>query len=166
MANRRVLERLWRLRGLEEEQSRMALEACVAERNRAEETLADAGRSVARSRGEFVARLGDANTAARAGALLELERNRRYREALRPRLASAEAEVLAGREEFLLRRTGRRQVETLLEQEQQQKAQETARRAQQMLDDWYGRRTAAARAPAGPRASSRNRETDSGRESA
>jgi flagellar export protein FliJ len=134
------LERLWRLRELEEEQSRLELEARVGDRNRAAQRLAGAVESGARSRKAFAAALGDPNTATRQGALLELEHARRRQAVLRPQLEQAEGELEIRREEFLARRTERRQVETLLEREQAMALEETARRAQQMLDDWYGRR--------------------------
>jgi len=140
MAKRNVLERLWRLRELEEEQSRLELEAQVGERNHIAQQLAEAIAGAARSRGEFVARLGDSDTAGRTGALVELEQGRRRQTAIRPQLDNAEAAVELRREEFLARRTTRRQVETLLDREREAARVEAARRAQQMLDDWYGRR--------------------------
>jgi hypothetical protein len=42
---------------------------------------------------------------------------------------------------FQMRRTGRRQVETLLDQEHAKVLEEAGRRAQRMIDDWYGRRS-------------------------
>ena len=140
MAKRNVLERLWRLRELEEEQSRLELEARVTERNRIARHLAEVSSGAARSRGEFVDRLADSDTAARTGALVELEQARRGQAAIRPRLDQAATDVELRRDEFLARRTGRRQVETLLDREREAARAETARRAQQMLDDWYGRR--------------------------
>jgi flagellar export protein FliJ len=140
MAKRRVLERLWRLRELEEEQSRLALEARVQDRDRIAQRLESATQGVVQSRRVFADRLGDPDTATRTGALAELGQARRRQAAIRPQFELAEIEVERGREEFLARRTGRRQLETLLERGQQAAREETARRAQQMLDDWYGRR--------------------------
>ncbi len=140
MAKRQVLERLWRLRELEEEQCRLALEERVRHRDRIAQRLESASQSVALNRKAFTARLGDPDTAARSGALLELEQARRQQAAIRPQVEIAEAEVEQRREEFLMQRTERRQVETLLERERQAAREDTARRAQQVLDDWYGRR--------------------------
>ena len=50
MAKRNVLERLWRLRELEEEQSRLELEARVTDRNRIAQHLAEFSANAARSR--------------------------------------------------------------------------------------------------------------------
>ena len=71
---------------------------------------------------------------------MELERAREQQVKIRTRFDASEAEVARQREEFLLRRTERRQVETLVDDQQAMDVIETARRAQQMLDDWYGRR--------------------------
>jgi flagellar export protein FliJ len=140
MAKRRVLERLLRLRELEEELSRVDLETAVGARNRlAGELAAAAGRQAQAHRG-FAASLGDPDTADRTGAVIAMERACKQRLRIEPRLRSAEQEVMRQREEFLARRTGRQQVETLLEQEHRTQQEEVARRAQQMLDDWYGRR--------------------------
>ena len=140
MARSRVLERLWRLRELEEEQSRMALEARVVDRNRVAARLSEVREGAMRSRTALAAHLGDPDTAARTGALMELEQSRREQTEIGPRMEQAESEVELRREEFLARRTGRRQVETLLERGQEEAREAIARRAQQMLDDWYGRR--------------------------
>lgn len=140
MAKRRVLVRLLRLRELEEELSRVELEAAVGARNRvAAEQAAAAGRQ-AQARGGFAASLGDRDTAGRTGAVIAMEQARRQQVRIEPRLESADQEVIRQREGYLTRRTGRQQVETLLEREHRTQQEETARRAQQMLDDWYGRR--------------------------
>jgi len=140
MAKRQALKRLWRLREMEEEQSRLELEARVVDRNRVAERLATVVEEAVQSRKSFAARLGDPDTVARTAALMELEQARRLQTAIRPHLEQAESEVELRREEFLARRTGRRQVETLLDREEEKAREATARRAQQMLDDWYGRR--------------------------
>jgi flagellar export protein FliJ len=140
MAKGRALERLWRLRELEEEQSRVELESKVLDRRRVETQLAEATESAAHSRQVFADRLADPDTSARAGAILELEQARRSEAVLRPRWENAAAEVERQREEFGVRRTGRLQVETLLDREREAEREDAIRRAQQMLDDWYGRR--------------------------
>jgi flagellar export protein FliJ len=140
MPGKRTLERLWRLRELEEEQSRLALEERVQDRDRIVQRLESASRAAVQSRRIFAERLGDPDTAARTGALVELEHARRRQAAIRPQFEVAETNVEMGREEFLTRRTARRQLETLLEREHRAAREEIVRRAQQMLDDWYGRR--------------------------
>jgi flagellar export protein FliJ len=154
MAVRRVLTRLLRLRELEEEQSRIKLESAVGDRDRVHEDLARAAECLIQGRQSFTAGIVNRDALGRTGAVLETEQARKQRLRILPRLQAAEAEVMRQREEYLLRRTGRRQVETLVENEKGMAMVEAARRAQQMLDDWYGRRGqtkgATARSVSGP----------------
>ena len=62
----------------------------------------------------------------------------RHAAALRPRIADAELDVIALRQEFLARRVERRQAETLIRETEARDAVEAGRRGQQALDDWYG----------------------------
>jgi len=140
MAEKRVLHRLLRLRELEEELSRVQLEAAVADRDRVAEELAAAAERQALGRKGFVASLGDVDTAERTGGILSMEQARLQRGRIEPRLQAADAGIVRQREEFLSRRIGRRQVETLVEREEAEARTENNRRAQQMLDDWFGRR--------------------------
>jgi len=140
MAVRRVLTRLLRLRELEEEQSRIQLESAVGERDRVQEDLARAAEYLTQGRQSFTAGIANRDALGRTGAALETEQARQQRHRILPQLRAAEAEVTRQREEYLLRRTDRQQVETLVENEKKMAAVEAARRAQQMLDDWYGRR--------------------------
>jgi flagellar export protein FliJ len=141
MAKGRVLNRLLRLRELEEELSRVQLEAAVGDRNRVAGELAVVVQRQAHGRKSFAAWAGDPDTAGRTGAMIAMEQARKQRTRIEPRLEAAEREVIRQREEFLAHRTERRQVETLVDEQQATMREETARRAQQMLDDWYGRRS-------------------------
>jgi len=140
MVIKRTLNRLLRLRELEEELSRLQLEIAVAERSRREQEVALAASSQAQGRRSFAAGIGEQNQLIRTAGLLESEEARKRLLRLQPHLETADLEVIRQQAEFLSRRTGRRQVETLLENEMTQAEVETGRRAQQMLDDWYGRR--------------------------
>jgi hypothetical protein len=60
---------------------------------------------------------------------------------LKPRIASAELESAALRQEFLAKRVERRQAETLIRETEVQDELEGERRAQQAMDDWFGNRT-------------------------
>jgi flagellar export protein FliJ len=157
---RRVLTRLLRLRELEEEQTRIQLESAVGDRDRVQEDLAQTADYLTQGRQSFRASVTNRDAMGRTGAVLETEQARQQRLRILPRLQAAEAEVTRQREEYLLRRTGRRQVETLVENEKEMAAVETARRVQQILDDWYGRRgqmkRTAARFVSGPVFSSEN----------
>jgi predicted ribosome quality control (RQC) complex YloA/Tae2 family protein len=140
MTVRRVLTRLLRLRELEEEQSRLGLEATVGVRNRVQQDMDKATDWQEQGRRSFAAGIAGRDSISRTGAVLEVEQARQRRLRIYPRLQAADSEVARQREEFLLRRTGRRQVETLVENEKGIAEIEAGRRAQQMLDDWYGRR--------------------------
>jgi len=140
MASRKMLQRLLRLRELEEEQSRVALQAAAGGRDRIALELAIARQRQVRERENFVERIGDSDTAARTGAGMAMEQARGQQMRVMPRLKELEAEVTRRRGDFLTRRKERRQVEVLVEQDQENARTEVARRAQQMLDDWYGRR--------------------------
>jgi hypothetical protein len=136
----RPLRRLLRIRNIEEEQSRLALETSLGELNRLERALAATAERdrCGRRLVEVSARTGELTD--RLAGLEEGRAAGRYRAALAPRIADAELDVAALREEFLARRVKRRQVETLIQEAEAQDAIEAARHGQQALDDWYGNR--------------------------
>ena len=133
----RALRRLLRIRGLEEEQSRAALESVMGELSCLEKAVvAAAGRdrqgrrlvSSSAQSGELPDRLAgleESRTAIRQGKVLK-----GTRDDLRQRV-----EIL--QQGFLARRVGRRQAETLIEAAEAMDAIEAERRGQQALDDWY-----------------------------
>jgi hypothetical protein len=136
----RPLRRLLRIRNIEEEQSRLALESALGELNRLERALlATAERD---RRGRWLVEVS-ARTGELADRLAGLEEGRaaaRHRAALAPRIADAELNAAALREEFLAHRVERRQVETLIREAGARDVIEAGRRGQQALDDWYGNR--------------------------
>jgi hypothetical protein len=140
MAASRPLLRLLRIRELEEEQCRLALESSLGELNR----LQDAMRAtVARERRgrrlvESSARSGELPD--RLAGIEEAHAADRLFTVLEPRIAAREEEVMARRGEFLLKRVERRQAETLIEEAAAREAVEADRRSQQALDNWYGSR--------------------------
>jgi hypothetical protein len=137
-----------RIRDVEEEQSRQALEFAICELNRLESALAATVERELRGR-----RLVDAS--ARTGQLPDrlagLEETRsasRHAAMLEPKIKTGEEEVLARRQRFLLKRVERRQAETLIQETETQEALEAARHRQQTLDDWYNSRLYGERAEA------------------
>ena len=151
MAEKRVLARLLKLRELEEELSRVELEAAIAARSRIEGEMSAAEDRRVQGRRSFADALGDVDTAGRTGGVMEMEQAKLQRLRIQPRLEAADSAAAWQREEFLARRTSRRQVETLLDNHRQQAEIEAGRRAQQMLDDWYGRRVKPETSPFGSR---------------
>ncbi|MGA2168053.1 MAG: hypothetical protein ABSG62_07550 [Terracidiphilus sp.] len=153
MAASRALRQLLRIRDIEEEQSRLALESALSQLNRLEHALAATAERDRRGR-----RLVDAS--ARTGELPDrlagLEETRaagRHAAALAPRIADAELGVAARRREFLLKRVERRQAETLIQEAEARDAVEAGRREQQALDDWFRNRLHGEEAQAEPSAS-------------
>lgn len=140
MAVSKALLRLLRLRGMEEDRRRMALEAGL-HRLRSLENAKDAA-SARDRRGRELMRTSAASgqLADRVSALAETAAGRRQVEALAPLIAASEAEGLRLRQEFAEKRTERRQAETLVDETLELDLAESERRSQQALDDWYGSR--------------------------
>jgi hypothetical protein len=140
MAASRALRRLLRIRDLQEEQSRLALESTLGELNR----LQDAMRAtVERERQgrrlvEASARTGELPD--RLAGIEESHATDRLFAVLEPKIAAKEEEVMARRQEYLAKRVERRQAETLIEEAEAEEALEASRRGQQALDNWYASR--------------------------
>jgi hypothetical protein len=137
MAVSRALRRLLRIRDLEEEQQRLALESALGEMQaleRALEATTDRdrwGRELSQGgvrSGEWIDR--------QAG-IVETGAAHRSAAVLMPRLAASEEEAAHRRAEFVRKRIERRQAETLIEQTEASDALEAGRRSQQSLDEWY-----------------------------
>ena len=140
MRSKQVLTRLLRLRELEEELSRQELEVAAAAHAKVDAEFAQAVRRRTEGRKEFVAGIREGEMARRIGGLTAMEEARVDEERIEPKRRAAEEEMSQSRETFLAFRTGRKQVETLLDNQRREVASQDARRAQQMLDDWFGRR--------------------------
>jgi flagellar biosynthesis chaperone FliJ len=136
----RALRRLLRIRELEEEQSRMALESAVGDLSRLQQALAATAERDRRGRrlvhasaasGEFRDRLAGLEETRTAGRLVTV---------LGPRIEETAKDVAALREDYLEQRVERRQAETLIEEGQARDAVEADRRSQMALDDWFRNR--------------------------
>ncbi len=151
----KTLRRLTRIRELEEEQSRLALEAAARIREQAAAELLAAHQEQRNGRAELILGIERNDPRDRRTGLARMEVASRHAEHLRPQLQQLDDDLARQRDEYLARRTARRQVETLLGEAEQRARQEADRRAQQMLDDWYGRKrrpTASAASPDAPAA--------------
>jgi hypothetical protein len=140
MAVSLALRRLLRIRELEEEQGRIALESALGDLNRLKQAQQAAlerdrrGRRLVASSartGEFADRLAGMEETRAAG---------RVTLALKPRVWNAERDVTGLREDYLARRVERRQAETLIEEAEKRDAHDAERRSQQGLDDWFRNR--------------------------
>ena len=137
MAASRLLERLLKVREMEEEQSWLALESALQQLR-----LLEHAQAAAKERERAGRRLVEES--ARSGELTDriagLEETRaggRRATALVPKIAAAGSATAALRREYLQRRTSRRQAETLVEQARARDETTASRRGQRALDDWY-----------------------------
>jgi flagellar biosynthesis chaperone FliJ len=140
MAVSRALRRLLRIRDLEEEQCRLALESAIGDLSRlrhAQEASVERGRR-GRRLVESSAHSGELTD--RLAGLEETRAAGRSAVAIAPRVADAEQDVANLREEYLASRVERRQAETLIEEAEARDALDAERRAQQGLDDWFRNR--------------------------
>ncbi len=153
MSTTRALKRLARIRELEEEQSRLQLEAAARSREEVAEDLLATHQELRGGRQDLMRGVERSDGCERQTGLVRMELAEQRAKVLRPRLEQMNQELARQREEYLARRTARLQVETLLSEAEQRRLQEAERRAQQVLDDWYGRkrRPAASDAARSPR---------------
>lgn len=140
MAVSRSLRRLLRIRDLEEEQCRLALDSAVGELHRMEGAMAAANERNRRGRRLVEGSVRTGEVADRYAGLEETSAGDRLAVALAPRVEAKEEEVQARRQEFIGKRVERRQAETLIQEKEAGEALEAGRRSQQGLDDWYGAR--------------------------
>jgi len=140
MAVSRALRRLLRIRSIEEEQSRLALDSALGELNRLERALAATSEQDRRGRRlvETSARTGE--LADRLAGLEETRAADRFAVALTAKIEDVRLEAATLRQKFFARRLERRQAETLIQEAEAQEAVEAGRRSQQGIDDWYGNR--------------------------
>jgi hypothetical protein len=136
----RGLRRLLRIRELEEEQRRLALEAAREELGLLDQAMHRAAERGVRGRRLLALSAASGAVADRAAALEESRAAERHSAALRPKIADAEDEVESLRQEFLAARVERRQAETLLEEARARESIDADRRSQHGLDDWFGAR--------------------------
>jgi flagellar biosynthesis chaperone FliJ len=132
------MQRLFRVRELEEEQARLALEAATGTLRQLEHALEASATEDRRGRRLFDHSAHTGELPDRLGGLEESRAAGRWAAVLAPRIAGSEAEVAALRKQFLEKRIERRQVETLIEETEGRDDLKAGRRSQQTLDDWYG----------------------------
>jgi hypothetical protein len=140
MAVSRALRRLLRIRDLEEEQCRLALDSAVGELNRLESAKLATAERDRRGRGLVNAGAQTGQLPDRLAGIEEVHTAGRFFAALEPRIASKQEEIVERRQEFLMKRLERRQAETLIEETEARDAIDDERRNQQGLDSWYSGR--------------------------
>jgi hypothetical protein len=161
MKSSQALRRLLRLRALEEEQSRLALEAAQAQEQRLESALAESRRSERRSRESIFESVRSGNAMERLAGLVESRESERVSERIVTWKAEAKESTARRREAFLAGRLERRQTEQMVENAAAEAAAQQERRAQGALDDWHRRQHRPAKKDAAP-SSNRAQKTRSG----
>ncbi len=137
MAVSRAMRRLLRIRELEEEQSRQALESALGELNRLENAMAATAERDRRGR-QMITR--SAYTGELSDRLAGLEESRaaaRIANVLGEKREAAECEASGLRQNYLARRVERRQAEALIDEATARDALEAGRRGQQAQDDLH-----------------------------
>jgi hypothetical protein len=140
MGASKAMQRLLRIREIEEEQRRLALESALGELRNLERARDGAGVRERKGRELVGASAVSGELADRQAGHLESVAARRHMRAMAPRIAASKAEEMRLRQEFLEKRVERRQAETLIEESAAKDAAQTGRRGQQGLDDWFGSR--------------------------
>jgi hypothetical protein len=140
MQKEKTLARLSRLRQMEEDMSRLELEAAVVERERLFRYWQAASNARGAGRRSFSQSVEEGDGAARQNSLLDIEQGRRRQESFAAMLNTADRAIEQLRMNFLARRTATRQTETLMQEARAERRAEEAKRVQQMLDDWFGHR--------------------------
>jgi len=137
MAISRGMRRLLGVLEAQEERYRAEMETALADLKTLERAL-DAAWDRAREGRRLVWASAISNELTeRLTGLEEARGGARQAESLRPRIADAEAKARTRRQEFLSKRTERRQAELVMERAEAMGAMMAGRRGQRALDDWY-----------------------------
>jgi hypothetical protein len=134
------LERLLRIRDLQEEQQRLALESAAGKLRDLEAARQAAGEMERAGRAWIGASVQTGVVADRQGGLVQAISGRRRAELLAQHIERAEAETKRLHEAFLEKRVERRQAETLVSECEARNVIESNRRSQRAVDDWHGLR--------------------------
>jgi len=164
MAASTGLLRLLRMRNLEEEQYRAALESALAEQHRLENAFATARLRERAGRRQITRSAAGGAPPDRIAGLVEEEAGRRAAAVFARRVAEAELRVAHLRQLYLAKRVERRQAETVLREAEALALAQNTRRAQQSLDDWFGQCRHAGRIPHPPRHAPEKPEMKNGQE--
>jgi len=149
MAVSRALRRLLRIRDLQEEQSRLALESSQGELNRLEDALKATENRDRRGRLLLDASARSGELPDRVSGLEESRTAARIRAVLGPRIEAKALDVTTLRQAFQTTRVARKQAESLIADAESADAVDAGRRGQHSLDDWYSSRVHRARGQQG-----------------
>lgn len=130
-----ALRRLLRIRELEEEQSRIALETALGEMNRLKAALLGTAQRGQAARRLFASSVQSENPMDRVACLHEMRAADNHTGALSRKLATAAPEVARLQERFLATRVQRKQAESVIKECDARAESEEERRNQRDLDD-------------------------------
>jgi hypothetical protein len=136
----KALQRLLRIRGLEEEQRRLELEAAIAGLQSLEQAREAAAQMHREARAHIAESAISGELVDRVAGLVETDTARAWERLLEPRIEAAEMETTQRRREFLQKRIERRQAATLIEEAAARDDVELERRSRQSIDEWFGTR--------------------------
>jgi hypothetical protein len=145
MAVSRTLRRLLRIRDLQEEQSRLALESSQGELNQLEDALKAIENRDHRGRVLVDASARSGELPDRLSGLEEMRTAIRIAAVLDRRIEAKRVDVANRQLEFQSTRVARKQAESLITDAESIDAVDAGRRSQQALDDWYSSRLHQAR---------------------
>lgn len=133
----RALRRLLRVRQLEEDQQRLALESGLSELHHLQELLAHSQQRERRGRQLVTASCCTCELADRLAGIEESRSALQQAGLLENRIAKASERVGELREVYLATRVERRQAETVIEETESRDALEATRCSQREMDDWH-----------------------------
>jgi cell division FtsZ-interacting protein ZapD len=145
MAVTRALRRLLRIRDLQEEQCRLALESSQGELNRLEDALKGTTDRDRRGRRLLEASARNGELPDRLSGLEEMRTAIRIAAVLAPRIEAKQMDVNTRRQAIQATRVARKQAESLIADAETADAVDAGRRGQQALDDWFSSRVHQAR---------------------
>jgi len=140
MAVSRAMRRLLRIRDIEEEQSKLALESALGELHQLEHALVVSNEMGRRGRNLVISGACSGEMTDRLAGIEEMHTSERRIDALEPMIANSKSGVDELRQEFLIKRVERKQAETLIQEAEARDALDADRRSQQSLDDWFRNR--------------------------
>jgi len=140
MAVSRALRRLLRIRELNEDQHRLALEAALRQLDLLEQALAAAEQRGTQGRRAIASSARSGVLDDRLAGLEESRAAGRHTASLAPRIGDSEKDVADLCEQLLAIRVERRQAEALVDEARAREAITAVRRTQQAIDDWFGAR--------------------------
>jgi flagellar export protein FliJ len=136
-----ALGQLLRIRKLEEEQSRIALETALGELNRLKAALVATAQGERAGRRLIASSVRSGILTDRIAGLQEMDLADKLETALTRKLAKTEPEVARLRERFLSTRVQRRQAESVIKENKDHAQLEEERRNQRNLDDLHRTRS-------------------------